>query len=136
MKTQYYLAYGSNLNKSQMACRCPTAFAVGSGVLDGWQLVFNRVATIIPCAGASVPVGVWKIDEACEEALDRYEGFPHFYRKEYVDLRFNGEIVTAMVYIMNGGERCAPSDYYLNTIREGYGDFCFDEGYLLDALSQ
>ena len=89
MKRKFYIAYGSNLNLEQMADRCPTARVVGATVLDDYQLVFQRVATIVPRPGAKVPVAIWEIDEECEEALDIYEGYPHLYRKE------NKEVVVA-----------------------------------------
>ena len=45
--TKLYLAYGSNLNKRQMASRCPTARPVGSAMIYGWELCFRGVADII-----------------------------------------------------------------------------------------
>ena len=50
-------------------------------LLDDYQLVFQRVATIVPRPRAKVPVTIWEIDEECEEALDIYEGYPQLYRK-------------------------------------------------------
>lgn len=134
MRTEYYIAYGSNLNVSEMGWRCPTAEPVGSAMLDGWQLVFNGVATIVPVEGASTPVGVWKIDEASELALDRYESFPNYYRKEYITLNVNGKELTAMVYIMNGGRPALPSGAYLAAIRDGYGHFDLEVSCLEHAL--
>lgn len=79
-----YIAYGSNLNLRQMARRCPTATVVGTGWVHNYQLTFRGVATIVPKENSSVPVGIWEIDEAAEQALDRYEGYPHLYRKETI----------------------------------------------------
>ena len=50
-KGTIYLAYGSNLNLKQMACRCPTAQVLGSAKLTGYRLFFRggnggAVATI------------------------------------------------------------------------------------------
>ena len=39
-----YLAYGSNLNKRQMANRCPNAKALENHILTGYKLEFRRVA--------------------------------------------------------------------------------------------
>ena len=33
-----------------------------------------------------VAMGLWEISDACEKALDIYEGFPHLYRKLYFDI--------------------------------------------------
>jgi len=134
MKTEYYIAYGSNLNLEQMAWRCPTASVVGAAMLEGYRLVFSTFATIEPQEGARVPVGLWRIDESCEEQLDIYEGYPGLYRKEYVDVSVNGQTFHAMVYIMNGGRPNQPSAGYINTVTRGYEDFGLDKSYLTAAL--
>lgn len=122
--TKLYIAYGSNLNVEQMKRRCPTAEIVGAGELHGWELSFRRVATIEPKKGAVTPVGVWQIKARDEEALDRYEGCPHLYRKENVEVKMkSGETIRAMVYIMNSGKPEPPSMIYYLTIYNGYKDF-------------
>ena len=117
MKRKFYIAYGSNLNIEQMADRCPTARVVGTTVLDDYQLVFQRVATIVPHPGAKVPVAIWEIDEECEEALDIYEGYPHLYRKENKEVVVNGKKVTAMVYIMNHGSLALPMKDFIGKLK-------------------
>ena len=131
---KYYVAYGSNLNLEQMKRRCPTAKVVGTCHLTGYQLLFQRVATIVPRPGTEVPVAIWEIDDACEQALDRYEGFPYLYRKEYLPVTVNGETVDAMVYIMNTGAPQQPPRSYLNTILQGYIDCSLDTHFLEEAL--
>ena len=96
-----YLAYGSNLHIGQMQRRCPTAEVLGTSTLHGYRLVFNGVATIAPDPDRSVPVLLWDIKPADEIPLDRYEGYPHLYRREVVQVELNGKTVNAMVYIMN-----------------------------------
>ena len=133
-----YIAYGSNLNQEQMADRCPTAKVVGVGTMEDWRLLFRgaregAVATVEPFEGGSVPVLVWGITPADEAALDHYEGWPFFYRKETVKVELNGKTVTAMVYIMNEGRPLGqPSCYYYAAILEGYKDAGFD----MDILRQ
>ena len=73
--SKLYFAYGSNLNKSQMALRSPTAKALGSAYFPNWRLVFRGVADIEHGDEQDLlPVGIWRIEEADEAALDRYEG--------------------------------------------------------------
>lgn len=139
-----YVAYGSNLHLEQMAYRCPDAKVFGTGVLKNYSLTFwgnargNGVATVLPEAGADVPVALWEISAADEKNLDRYEGFPYLYRKENIDvLMADGSIVTGMVYLMNHGQPTYPSDYYYNVIASGYKSFGFDTDFLeaaVDAL--
>ena len=115
-----YLAYGSNLHIEQMQRRCPTAEVLGTSTLLGYRLVFNGVATIEPAPDRSVPVLLWDIKPADEPPLDRYEGFPHLYRRETVQVELNGKTVDAMVYIMNSEGIAPPSPYYYDVIRQGY----------------
>lgn len=137
-KIRRYIAYGSNLNLEQMRHRCPTAKVLGTAVMHGWALRFRGVATIERCKGAKVPVLVWSIQPGDEKALDRYEGWPHLYRKETVCVYLDGKQVTCMVYIMNGDRHPyrVPSSCYYDTIREGYQSFCFDTGVLDAAVEE
>ena len=130
-----YMAYGSNLNLGQMARRCPTAKVVGTAMLEGYQLLFNGVATIVKRKGAVVPVGIWEIDERCEAALDRYEGYPTHYTKQNIDVNIGGEKVEAMVYVMNQRMNFGmPSSLYYDIVSKGYDDFDLDKNVLLDAV--
>ena len=129
-----YIAYGSNLNLEQMSMRCPTAKVVGTTLLKDYQLTFRNVATIEPKVGSVVPVAVWEIDEISERALDRYEGYPRLYRKEYLDIELNGKKEKALVYIMNIGEPAYPGRGYYDVILQGYYDVGLDTAYLEDAI--
>ena len=141
-KKAYYIAYGSNMNLEQMAFRCPTARLVGTAEIKDYRLLFrgfpnSAVATIEPCKGMSVPVLVWTIEPADEIALDRYEGYPHLYRKETLSVTVNGKRRKAMVYIMNITEHriiTTPSKYYFEVIRSGYKANGIDTEPLKEAL--
>lgn len=137
-----YVAYGSNLHLGQMRYRCPDAKVYGSGVLKNHSLTFwgnwhrNGVATILPGADTDVPVGVFEISARDEKNLDAYEGWPHLYRKEDIEVVMDdGSVITAMVYIMNEGNmhECYPSDSYFGTIATGYKSFGFDLNFLKTA---
>lgn len=140
MNKKYYIAYGSNLNLPQMERRCPTAKRVGIGEIKDYQLLFrgnkeSAVATIEPSKGNIVPALIWELQKSDEKSLDRYEGFPFFYHKEFMEVEINGEVAEAMVYIMNDGyEIGMPSDYYLNTILDGYDAAGFEPTAIEKAL--
>lgn len=129
---RYYIAYGSNLNTRQMEWRCPAAKKLQTAELDGYRLEFrgredNAYATILPDEACKTPVLLWEITPGDEEKLDRYEGWPRFYRKETLELEVGGRKQEAMVYIMNDGfERGMPSESYLGTVMEGYQEAGFD----------
>ena len=102
-KSTLYAAYGSNLNLAQMEARCPGARVLGAGRISGYRLAFKRVgvcafATIEPCQGEYVPVGVWEIGERNEAALDSYEGVPAHYGKETIEVEMAEGNVKGMVY--------------------------------------
>ena len=141
---RYYLAYGSNLNKEQMAHRCPDAKPVCKWTMLNYQLAFRRgFLTIEPKEGAEVPCVVWEISDQDEKNLDRYEGFPRFYRKEnFLTMvpdpeELTGKLVTAIAYVMNDGfPMQVPSDYYFYTVMQGYRDFCLDNAPLISAYEK
>ena len=140
----YYIAYGSNLSIEQMKVRTPDAVIVGTGMLQGWRLLFRKFATIKKSKNFNTPVLIWDISEQDEKNLDRYEGFPNFYIKKNVKVRIgrNNEEIKAMVYIMTPEavkariKEALPSEYYYSLLAHGYQDFGFDENILLEALQE
>lgn len=142
-----YWAYGSNLNKAQMRERCPRAKAVSKLYLPGGRLIFRGVADVdLDCEETRhIGGGLWRITPRCEEVLDRFEGFPGFYRKCYLTLRLkdeDGEWLEperAMFYVMNRPDSDRPGvhlpwEKYYETIRQGYEDFGLDTRLLQQAL--
>ena len=138
---KYYMAYGSNLNVEQMRSRCPDAKPYICTLVWDYRLLFRRgYLTVEKKKNCQVPVEIWEISDRDEKNLDRYEGYPRFYRKEY--LQFNhvgphGDIRTdnALIYIMNDGFPAEnPSIQYLRTVQEGYNYFDFDVNHLMTAL--
>ena len=139
-----YIAYGSNMNITQMRYRCRTAVAVAVGEVKGYRLRFygrcdSAVATIEKSKGSSVPVLVWKIRPKDEKSLDIYEGYPHLYRKEIIDVNVNGELYSGMAYIMNENSTFSyshPSPFYVRTIAEGYKDCGLEPQLLYEAIAK
>ena len=144
---RYYLAYGSNLNLTQMRWRCPDARVLGTAEIADYRLLFKgsktgSYLTIEPFAGGKVPVAVWEVSVADEKRLDRYEGYPTFYYKREFPVSFTGIKTgkvrhrTAMVYIMHEDRPLGiPTRSYLYTCAEGYRTFGFDIEYLLQAIA-
>ena len=82
-----------------------------------------------------MPVLLWKISPQNEKALDRYEGWPHLYRKENLEVEIEGKNVSAMVYVMNDGRQAAmPHSGYYSVIVKGYETAGMDEDVLKMAL--
>lgn len=138
--TRLYIAYGSNLNKAQMSYRCKDAKPVFKGLLHGYELFYagsktGNYATVRPCKGKDVPVGLWLTSKEDELALDIYEGYPTFYQKQEFKTTYDGKEYTAYFYVMRKDAlQGKPSDYYVQVVRQGYKDFGLDEAYLNDSL--
>lgn len=148
MKKRYYIAYGSNLNVSQMRIRCPHTVVIGTSTLKGWELLFKgsltgSYLTIEPCENSIVPVAVWEVTENDEKALDRYEGYPNFYYKKEIKIQYKSihtgrrRTVTAFAYIMHEDRPIGiPNAFYLRTCRDGYDTFHFNKQVLLAAYNK
>ena len=135
-ESAYYIAYGSNLNRSRMQQRCENAVPMEAQILPGYKLRFALYLTIDKKKHSKTPIVIWKISKEDEKKLDRYEGYPTVYRKEYINLNVMGENKKCLVYIMNDiedrqGE--APSDTYYDICMKGYKDFGLDKSYLIRA---
>ena len=146
---KFYLAYGSNLSVEQMLHRCPDAVYVGTAEIKNYRLLFKgsqsgSYLTIEPKKGRTVPVLVWKVSGADEEALDLYEGYPRFYRKEEMDIEVKSLIdktvigtVRAFVYMMDPERQLGqPTLNYYRICSEGYDRFGFEQRILEKAYSE
>ena len=136
MRRKLYIAYGSNLNKEQMARRCPTARYVGTGMVEGYELKFKgrpegAYATIDPKKGGRVPVAIWEIQPYDEFRLNQYEGYPNHYFTRNIPVKIGNHEVTGMVYIMNlRAQANLPAQHYYDTVEQGYKDCDLDIAYL------
>ncbi len=111
-----YAAYGSNLDPSQMAERCPHSPLRGTGWLTGWRLTFGgegwdgALPTVVEEIDSQVFVAIFDVTTGDESALDEWESATtELYRK--VRLRvatLEGE-QTAWVYVLNDFEGGTPS---------------------------
>ena len=126
-----YFAYGSNLNHHQMKnIRCFGSRYLKAFFLKDYKLIFchpNKLnkfgyANIIKKKGSKVAGAIWEITKEHEEILDRYEGFPNTYQKEYFYLGRK----KIMFYIMNKYIFKDPPKNYIDTINKGYEDCNID----------
>ena len=141
MAKKYYIAYGSNLVKSEMKHRCPSAKPVGTAVLKNYELECRMYLTVTPKKNANTIVGVWEIDENDETKLDRYESYPELYSKKNIEnlsvKAFDGSVmvVDAFVYTIREDAPLFPStEEYYGRCFEGYKDFGIDTGNLVKAF--
>jgi gamma-glutamylcyclotransferase (GGCT)/AIG2-like uncharacterized protein YtfP len=109
VRRYYYFAFGSNMNIQRMRDRGVPFLARCSGLLPGYRLTFDKVATAPQGAGyatiqpdpASAVEGVlYQVLWMSIRLLDRYEGVPIHYERVVRNVRHpNGSPVPALVYI-------------------------------------
>ena len=142
--TLLYFAYGSNMNRNQMAFRCPDAEPVDTLRLLNYRLAFRDngsgtgVATILPERGSYVDGVLWRISTEDERHLDHYEGFPRLYGKDKQIYRnHKGERRSIMMYVMNSPYKeipARPSAMYLEGIIYGCWQNRIDTNPILEAV--
>lgn len=149
IKQALYFAYGANLNKKDMAHRCPGAKPIGAATLKDHRLTFRGVADIEAAPGETVHGAVWVIDDQHLARLDRFEGCPNFYTREWVEVttanhpyateqekHIPGTTLKCLVYTMVGKDHTnPPTTPYFNAIAEGYTDFNLPHSALTQALA-
>jgi gamma-glutamylcyclotransferase (GGCT)/AIG2-like uncharacterized protein YtfP len=129
----YYFAYASNLNRRQMAERCPEAKPKFTATLPNWKLIFTGwsrewhggKASIKPHKGEKVSGAVYEVTEKDLKLLDKYEGYPDVYNRiNVVVFTDAGDAIKATTYVkVQQSEATKPSQEYLATIRQGYEDW-------------
>jgi len=124
VSTKYYFAYGANMSLASMSQRCPLAIPLKKFYLKDHRLDFAGHATVVPQSGVECPGALWLITETCEASLDQFEGYPTYYRKEYL----HQDGVDIMVYVMNDPDFAwAPHQSYLDLLEQGRRDWQLSE---------
>lgn len=132
-----YCAYGSNMDLEQMRYRCPNSKVVSTSCIEDYRLQFNQHATIVKDKGAKTPVVLWEIAPQDWKSLDRYEGYPSYYRKELMNVKVGGRERASLVYIMNTPDFAIspPALTYLEGIKRGCKQHGIDTEYLDKAYA-
>ena len=139
-----YFAYGSNLDRSQMRKRCPSAVPHGRAVLPSHALVFGghshrwggAVASVVRAKGRDVQGILYALSENDLLMLDRIEGHPFAYeRVQRIVGDETGRRRRVFVYIQPEDriERWVPSRDYYAVLRRAYVRLGFDRRQLAVA---
>ena len=122
-----YFAYGSNLDRTQFARRCPGSRPVAPAVLRGYCLAFRGGghADIVREKGGLVRGALYEVTKRDTEALDRYEGVPGYYHRITVFVKDGrGRVRRAFAYRMgNGFGEATPAPSYALVILRGCRDW-------------
>lgn len=130
--TNLYFAYGANINIWDMEIRCPNARPVGAFELRDWQLELYSHATIQPNPGQSVHGVLWDLTPECEQALDRFEGWPIYYTKR----EWTQDGKTFFFYEMVDPRSGRPHRDYIMGIADGYLHWHLPVQRISDALDR
>ncbi len=128
-----YFAYGSNMNRAQMRARCPESQVLGHGFVRDHVLVFaqwstsraSSVASILRSPGDRILGRVYSLSDADVKRLDRYEGYPHQYKKKSVKVemvRPNHRMNAMTYFIPRPFEESPPATAYFNIIAGAYAE--------------
>ena len=132
-KTEYYFAYGSNMDEHKLKIKRDVDFYEKfSAKLDGWKLVFDKIASgkpgvaysnISPKINSCVEGIIYKIKfEDVLNKLDKDEGWPKHYEKKYLLVKTANGFLECLVYIANPNKTqkgLQPDRKYLNEILAG-----------------
>jgi gamma-glutamylcyclotransferase (GGCT)/AIG2-like uncharacterized protein YtfP len=121
-KREFYFAYGSNLDVTQMLQRCPSAKFIGKAVLNNHRLEIRKHMDIDQVQGEQVEGIVYSMTKQDIAVLDRYEGVPYSYNKLRVTVKVGNLIVPNVVsYMKNKAniEYILPTKVYYNRVRNG-----------------
>ena len=129
----HYFAYASNLNRKQMAERCPGSKPLFSAMLPNYKLIFTgwsrqwkgSVASIKPVKGEKVTGAVYDISDTNLKQLDKYEGYPANYNHLKVTVwTDDGDPVEAITFIKTEqSQETRPSPEYLKSITQAYKEW-------------
>ena len=131
--TEYYFAYGSNMDEHKLKIKRNVDFYEKfSGKLDGWKLVFDKIASnkpgvaysnIFPKENSCVEGIVYKIkSEDILSKLDKDEGWPKHYEKKCMSVKTANGFLECLVYIANPKQTqkgLQPERKYLDQILAG-----------------
>ncbi len=116
-----YFAYGSNMDASQMARRCPGAGLLGTATVAGLRFVVTRAgyASVVPDSTGVVYGVLWSLAPADEVRLDVYEGVAEgLYGKATVRVQrpASHEPIEALLYVATDPTPGRPKAGYLERV--------------------
>ena len=131
-----YAAYGMNTNLHSMSGRCPGARCLGPALLPDYRFRFAHHADVVPEVGGQVHVVLWEITRSDLASLDRLEGWPVYYDRDWVPVIWQGQTIPALTYYMQpGSSDCAPDRFYWDMLTEGYTEHGIPADQLYQALT-
>lgn len=114
-----HFAYGSNMSRTLMQPRCPTAAALGTAQLHGHRFLIMRegYASVAPAPGEIVHGVLWRLTARDVAALNAYENIESgLYTREMLPVRQGEATVSALVYVGHGRAEGKPRPGYMELV--------------------
>ncbi len=114
-----YFAYGSNMQRTAMARRCPTARAVGPAVLEGYRFFvgIDGWGSVKPSPGEAVHGVLWLLTPRDIAALHAYELLHQgLYDVRHLPVRIGSKRARAMIYLLRRRAHGKPKPGYVEMI--------------------
>ena len=127
-----YFAYGSNMDSKRLDERNVKYGLIGKAILSNYKLLFNKkskknpevgFANVSECLGSNVEGILYSISKESMLKLDKFEGFPEHYRREFLNIlvpECDCEI-HAITYIANDhwiADNLRPTTEYIDRLLE------------------
>jgi len=141
----FYFAYASNMNKQQMAERCPGCKFLNRAYLENFKYFYDQhpeskigaKANIFPSRDDKVWGALFEINGNHLMSMDHHEGYPKQYQREVVTVRDDaGESYEAWVYFRPAQKPGKPSAQYLEIVKQGARDSGLPEDYIKSTIEK
>jgi len=138
-----YAAYGSNLDPTQMARRCPHSPLRTTGWLTGWRITFGGdgwdgpLPTVVEDPDGQVFVALYDVTDADAAALDTWESADTgLYRRVRLRVQVMEGDVRAWAYVLDDFEGGRPSARTLGTLADAAEAAGAPDDYVADLRSR
>jgi len=128
-----YFAYGSNMNRTVMRKRCPTAREAGGASLAGHRLIImtDGYASVAPEPGGIVHGLLWRLAPRDVAVLNAYECLDSgLYRSVKMPVRAGARRVSAMIYVGRTRQLGLPRPGYLEAVIAAARELAFPDDYV------
>lgn len=132
-----YFAYGSNLYYAQMSDRCPESKIISPAILEGYKLIFRKVADVTKRKNEHVNGVLYNVTEEDVKRLHKFEGYPFKYIVKVGDVLVGEKKKKAFWYEIRDKKAnlsSIPTGFYFAKIASGYASFGLNANALYNSI--
>jgi hypothetical protein len=128
-----HFAYGSNMSRSLMRPRCPSARETGPAILENHRFLISTdgYATVLPAPGEEVRGILWRLTVRDLAALNVYERVDRsLFRARMMHVRAGSRRMTALVYVGRSRSPGCARPGYLDLVLRAARDVGLPDDYV------